>query len=83
MRASFMHRLVRWSVFALCLVISCCRASAQSDLWENDAILTYPGTVENPPQIDAWNFVNTGTFIINFPSFQAIEYNGGAPFYET
>ena len=47
-------------------------------VYKNDAIVTYPGTQTFPPVIDATNFINTGTFIINFTSISLPQ-----PFYET
>ena len=59
-------RLMKWPRFCALLGLLLARAALGTDaLYENDAIITYPGTVSYPPTIDATNFVNTGTFSIN------------------
>ncbi len=57
---------MKWPRFCALLGLLLARAALGTDaLYENDAIITYPGTVSYPPTIDATNFVNTGTFSIN------------------
>jgi len=42
------------------------RAVSGADaLYQNDGVITFPGTVSFPPQIDATNFVNNDIFTIN------------------
>ncbi len=80
--ANCMKRLMKWPL--LCGLLSLnlmCAVSAGDVLFENDAIITYPGTEVNPPVIDATNFVNTGTFIINFTDLFLILNNQS--FFET
>jgi len=61
------------------LSLAFCRAALATDsLYWNDAIVNYPGNVAYPPNIDATNFLNTGTFIINFTTFSLLNQ-----FYET
>ena len=52
-------------------------ALATVPLYDNEAIVTYPGTVSYPPVIDATNFLNNGQFILNFTTLSS------PPFYET
>jgi hypothetical protein len=77
-RAGSLHRLAFWPVFAACLALASFRAAAQAAYYDNAAIVTYPGTTNNPPMIDAFNFVNSGLFEINFQTLTFL-----APFYET
>jgi hypothetical protein len=64
--AKRLGRLMKWPRFCALLGLLLARAALGTDaLYENDAIITYPGTVSYPPVIDATNFVNTGTFSIN------------------
>jgi hypothetical protein len=77
--ANRLNRLMKWPL--LCGWLSLALAPltpAASALYQNDAILTYPGTETYPPVIDATNFVNTGTFVINFTVISIVQ-----PFYET
>ena len=55
-------------------------APAAESIYENpnNGIITYPGTQSFPPVIDATNFVNYGTFIVNFTTLSFSQ-----PFYET
>jgi len=78
-RSSFMNRLMQWPLLCglLCLVLAR-TALAQSALYENDGIVSYPGTQSYPPQIDATNFINTGSFTINFATLALLQ-----PYYET
>ncbi|MGO8743817.1 MAG: hypothetical protein ACLQUR_15645 [Limisphaerales bacterium] len=63
---TLLGRLMKWPRFCALLGLLLARAALGTDaLYENDAIITYPGTVSYPPTIDATNFVNTGTFSIN------------------
>lgn len=78
---SSISRLIEWpllcGVMALMLVQT---MPAADDLYENNAIVSYPGTVSFPPVIDATNFVNNGTFTINYSTFF---FSTIQPFYET
>jgi hypothetical protein len=77
--ASYMKRLMKWPLLCGLLGFTlACPAPAADDTYLNDAVVTYPGTVAFPPVIDATNFVNTGTFIINFTTLSLAQ-----PFYET
>ncbi|HEX3857365.1 MAG TPA: hypothetical protein VHY30_08725 [Verrucomicrobiae bacterium] len=74
-----MNRLIRLPFLCVLLVLSLARvASAADALYQNDGIVSYPGTENFPPVIDATNFVNSGSFTINFTTFSATQ-----PFYET
>jgi hypothetical protein len=70
--------LMKWPRLCALLGLMLARAASGTDaLYENDAIITYPGTVEYPPTIDATNFVNTGTFIIDtelYETWNTINY---------
>ncbi len=77
--ANCMKRLMKWPL--LCGLLSLnlvCAGSAGDVLFQNDGIINYPDVEANPPVIDATNFVNTGTFIINFTTISITQ-----PFYET
>ena len=50
--------------FPLGLMLACAASGADA-LYQNDGVITFPGTVNFPPQIDATNFVNNGVFTIN------------------
>lgn len=80
-RASGFARWLHWPVLAFCVALAGNRAAAVDDYYENDAVIQYPGNVASAPPIDARNFINTGTFIINFPSLLIIDTS--SPFYET
>jgi hypothetical protein len=55
-------------------------AQAASDLYQNDGVVSYPGTEPSLPVIAATNFVNNGTFIVN----HALLFNAPIQsFYET
>jgi hypothetical protein len=74
-----MNRLMQLPFLGVLLVFSLARAASAADaLYQNDAIVSYPGTESFPPVIDATNFVNNGSFTINFTTFSASQ-----PFYET
>ena len=77
--ASCLKRMLKWPLLCglLCLTIAQLARAADS-LYQNDAVINYPGNVSAPPVIDATNFVNTGTFIINFTTLGITQ-----PFYET
>jgi hypothetical protein len=79
-REQRLNRVRRWPVFGLLLVFAWSRALAQDTYYENDGIVTYPGNMTSAPQIDALNFINNGTFVINFP--QVISF-GIQPFFQT
>jgi hypothetical protein len=78
--ASRMNRLMKWPLLGgiLGLIAMARMASAADAIYENDAIINYPDNVSFPPVIDATNFVNTGSFIINFTRSSSAQ-----PFYET
>jgi hypothetical protein len=67
---------------AIACLVAAHSLKAADALYQNDGIIAYPGTVGAPPVIDATNFVNTGTFLINFTD-PAILLTGYLPFYET
>ena len=71
-----MNRLILLPVLALILALAR-MASAADAVYQNDAIINYPVTVDFPPVIDATNFVNTGSFTVNFTTFSL------NPYYET
>jgi len=78
-RSNFMNRLMKWPLVCGLLGLTLAHPALAADsLYENNAIVTYPGTQSFPPVIDATNFVNTGTFIINFTTLSLPQ-----PFYET
>jgi hypothetical protein len=81
-RANGLNRMVRCLGFTVLLLLACHRASSQDAYYENDGILNYPGTTQYPPQIDALNFINTGSFTINFQNL-IIGVDGTQPIYET
>jgi hypothetical protein len=67
LRPAFLSRWTTWPVICLGLVLAWCRlASAADPYYINNSILSYPGTVDYPPVIDASNFVNNSSFTINF-----------------
>jgi hypothetical protein len=76
-RAKSFNRFFIRPIFALCMALAVSRAGAVDDYFINQANVTYPGTAPFPPQIDALNFINSGSFTVNFtsPSLQ--------PYYET
>lgn len=81
--ANGMNRLMKWPLFCALLSLALTRQSLLAgdfagDTYINGATITYPGTETHPPTIDATNFINTGTFIINFTTFNTTQ-----PFYET
>ena len=79
--ATCMKRLMKWPLLCGLLSLALVRTNLAADaLFQNDGIITYPGTEVNPPVIDATNFVNTGTMVINFtlPYLTLTQ-----PFYET
>src|SRR6516162_8124049 len=57
---TFMNRKL---VAGFAAVVLTCSAMAQQLTYENAAFLSAPPDI--PPNIDAYNFVNNGTFIIN------------------
>mgnify|MGYP001556622662 FL=1 len=64
---SRLNRLMTWPLLCGLLGMALVRpALAADNLFQNDGIITYPGTEVNPPVIDATNFVNTGTINISF-----------------
>lgn len=64
------RRWMAWPLIFACLAFSCCRPAFSADQYYiNNAIVSFPGTVSYPPQIDALNFVNNNQFIINFTVF--------------
>jgi hypothetical protein len=78
-RANDMKRLMTWPLLCGLLGLALAPASLAADaIYENDAIINYPGNVAYPPVIDAVNFVNTGTFTIDFTTISS-----GSPLYQT
>ena len=67
-RANVMKSLTKWPLRCglLALAFVCPLHAQPSALYQNDAIVTYPGTAGYVPQIDASNFVNNSTFTINY-----------------
>lgn len=61
-----------WLVLALARLLS----AQPSQTFENRGRLSYPLTTNNPPQIDALNFINSGEFEISFNSISSA-VNGG------
>lgn len=77
--ANRMKRLLTWPLLCGLFGLTLARPTlAADDLYQNDAYISYPGTEVFPPVIDATNFVNNGTFIINFTTFSVNQ-----PFYVT
>jgi hypothetical protein len=66
--ANRLARLMKWPRLCALLGLLLARVALGTDaLYENDAIVDYEGAAHtHPPQIDAINFVNTGTFIIDW-----------------
>jgi hypothetical protein len=80
-RENLTHRLLKWPLVCGLLAVVLARPAPAADaLYQNDAIVNYPLTVANPPVIDATNFVNNGTFVMNFT---AVSLTLVQPFYET
>ena len=78
-RTNFMNRLMKWPVLCGLSGLVMAQAAVAADaFYINNAIIEYPGNVVSPPQVDATNFVNDGTFIINFTSLGFPQ-----PLYET
>jgi hypothetical protein len=74
-----MNRLMKWSLFCGLLSLMLMRsASAASALYQNDKVVSYPGTATYPPVIDATNFVNNGSFTVDFTSLYLLDQ-----FYQT
>ena len=74
-----MNRLMKWPLLCGLLALALARAALAADaLYENDGIVSYPGTTSFPPVIDATNFVNNNSFTINFTTLSLVQ-----PFYET
>lgn len=72
-RSSLMNRLMKWPLLCGVLGLALVRTTLAADsFYENDAIISYPGTEQYPPQIDATNFVNTGSFTINFQTLTTL-----------
>ena len=78
----FMKRLMKFPMFCglLAMIFSVATApiKAQDEYYVNNAILTFPGTEQYPPDIDATNFINNSEFIINFTTEGIVQQ-----FYET
>lgn len=78
--AKRMKRLMTWPLLCGLLGLVLARPTlAADDIYQNDAYISYPGTELFPPVIDATNFINNGTFIINFQNV----FLTPQPFYET
>jgi hypothetical protein len=77
--AGLLRRWLKWPLLCGLIGLALCRSAlATEPLYENDAIVNYPGNVSWPPMIDATNFLNNGEFIINFTTFSM-----QTEFYET
>lgn len=74
-----MNRLFQFPWLCALLSLALVRESSAADVvYQNDAIINYPVNVPYPPVIDATNFVNNNSFIINFTTFYNVQQ-----FYET
>jgi hypothetical protein len=69
------NRVAFCGIFGLYLAQQAVAASA---LYQNDTVVNYPKNTSIPPVINATNFVNNGTFIIDFTTNSVVQ-----PFYET
>jgi len=77
---SLMKRFIRCPLFCGLLGFMLVEpVLAADDSYTNNAVITYPGNVSSLPVIDATNFVNNGTFIVNFAQFFGVN----TPLYET
>lgn len=67
---------VKLQLSTLLIVASFFAAGAQAadDTYQNDSVVTYPGTVSFPPMIDATNFINNNTFTINYTTISSVSY---------
>ena len=82
-RANNMNRFMKWPLFCGWLALALVRPVLAADsTYVNNGIVSYPGTQSYPPVIDATNFVNNGSFTINFTSID-VETSLVQPFYET
>jgi hypothetical protein len=79
-RSSLMNRFVKWLLLCGLLGFAWTRpALAGNETYVNNGIVSYPGTqYAYPPDIDATNFINTGSFTINFTVIPL-----GQPLFET
>ena len=66
----FMKRLMKWPILQALLVLGAAQvsngANFAGDTFINEELISYPGTVPQPPVIDATNFINNSTIDINF-----------------
>ena len=77
-RSNHLNRLMKWPLLCGLLGLALVRpALAADNIFTNGATISYPGTQNYPPVIDATNFINTGQFIINFTTLSI------QPYYET
>ncbi len=80
-RSRLINRLTSWLLLCgLFSLIPLREARAQYFGYTNSGVLNYQGTVAAPPQIDALNFINTGSFTIDF---NLATVSADQPFYET
>jgi hypothetical protein len=78
--ANGFNRLMKWPLACGLLTLALAHTVLAADaVYENDGLVSYPGTQSYPPVIDAIKFVNNGTFIINFTTLSS----GTPPYYET
>jgi len=80
-RSNFVSRWLSWPLLGGLLVLALARVAPAAEntyTIANNAIINYPANQSYPPVIDATNFVNNGTFIINFTTLSLVQ-----PFYET
>jgi len=81
-RANDMNRLMKWPLLCGLLALALARTTFAADaLYQNDGIVNYPAIQSSPPVIDATNFVNNGSFTINFTTVDVATLV--QPFYET
>jgi hypothetical protein len=75
-RAKPVNRLMKWPLLCGLLGLALARpalAAADAYVIPNNGIVSYPGTESYPPVIDATNFINNGTFIINFTALSDVQ----------
>lgn len=65
--SSHLFRLTNWLLFCgLMSLASIHPVMAAQDTFVNNGVISYPGTDQYPPQIDATNFINYGSFSMDF-----------------
>ena len=77
-----MNRFLKWPLVCGWLALALVRTALAADAtYLNNGIVSYPGTQSYPPVIDATNFVNNGSFTINYTIIDVASLV--QPFYET